>query len=677
MTPIKLDADSQGFLKGQPLGDDTAQRMLAGIRGDTSKILALMRQTASRGGAGRGAGVSAARAARAPLGPVAVPVGRAGAATARMRDASGRFVAGSTPGGTNSATSAARAERSMAETAGAAQAMARIVEAQRRDARADRNQARGADGRFGSGGRGGGGGGGAVGSALAAGGAALQGGEQIDPLLGAIGEMRGVFSGAQGIVSPLGRAGAGLFGGGGAGPDEPVGWLRRMWRELRAGRKEEAKASRDLLRGIKDTRRAGESGGGGILGMLAGLLPSLTALGPAIAAVTGGLASLAALLAGLKRGIPGLPSGAGAGAGRAAGVGKGLLRRVPLLGALVEAVTGVVEDQRIAHDETISDAERRLQRAENAGSTGGALAGAAAGAAGGSFLGPAGTLVGAVGGGIAGSSAGKWVGKKALAGWDYMRDMITGASNKAGVDPGLVAKIAAFESGFDPNAKSPYSSAHGVGQFIDSTWIETVRKHGARHGVAGAAGLTDQQALALRSDPKLQSAMLAELTRENVARGRALGGKDDAANAYAMHNLGAGDGAKFLKALQSNPGASIASILSSRVIANNPSLYGDGSRTVGDAYAAMSTKMALGESFAISARAASSPAAVRASAVPAIAPMSAPGAAPSLDGIEGSRLDSRPPAVVATPLPAPAQDVRDRTIAHIVSGGIGGASPHR
>lgn len=275
--------------------------------------------------------------------------------------------------------------------------------------------------------------------------------------------------------------------------------------------------------------------------------------------------------------------------------------------------------------------------------------------------------------------------------WDRAKKDLSGAASMAGVDPGIVAKVAAFESGFDPNARprrkdgSLMSSAHGYGQFIDSTWVSTLRKYGGKYGVGGAGALSKQQALALRNDPKLQAAMLAELTRENVDLGRKLGGSNDDANVYALHNLGTGDGSRFLKALAANPGASVASILSGKVISNNKSLYADGSISVSEAYRRMESKMAAGNQFAAELAAAGSlsitaskvPAAVSVS-MPSIKPAAVPMPVPDRPSVVASpsvpeRLGGgdRPSVAVITREEV-GQDVRSRPVAHIVTGGVGG-----
>lgn len=297
----------------------------------------------------------------------------------------------------------------------------------------------------------------------------------------------------------------------------------------------------------------------------------------------------------------------------------------------------------------------------------------------------------------------KVVAGKVGSGWNAVKGAIGRAAQRAGTDPGLVAQIAHFESGFNPDAapihKNPtknrvrlfdgrmgMSSAHGLGQFTDATWLDTLRKHGGKHGVANASKLTADQAAKLRGDVELQAAMLAELTRENAARGRALGGKDDAANVYALHNLGEGDGAKFLKSLSANPGMSVRDALMrgvttekgrkrvESVIANNRSLYGDGSISVGDAYTAMGKKMSAGARYAQEARSVSARSPVGVS-IPAPAVGSSMPSVPSIPDAPrvavplGSSAASKP-AVVVLDRGDVGRDVSDRGIAHIVTGGL-------
>lgn len=205
--------------------------------------------------------------------------------------------------------------------------------------------------------------------------------------------------------------------------------------------------------------------------------------------------------------------------------------------------------------------------------------------------------------------------------WEQNRQLLTDAADAAGIDRGVVVKIAGFESNFDHEAKpisrgKPWlntvrqfdgvmaiSSAHGYGQFIDGTWLNTIRKYGEKYGIADASTMTKQEANApeIRSNPAIQASMLAELTRENLARGRTLGGPDADANVYAFHNLGDGDAGKFLRALQANPNQQVDAVLSRAVVVGNPSLYGDGSRTLAQAYLTMGQKLREFDEYAIDA----------------------------------------------------------------------------
>lgn len=218
--------------------------------------------------------------------------------------------------------------------------------------------------------------------------------------------------------------------------------------------------------------------------------------------------------------------------------------------------------------------------------------------------------------------------------WAKSKDTLVAAAEKVDVDPGIMAKIAGFESNYSstnrPISSDPklntvtqfdgtkaVSSAYGYGQFLNGTWATMVREHGAKYGVANAESLTDKQANAaeLRNDPKLQAAMLAELTKHNVDLGRKLGGGDDDANVYALHNLGEGDGRRFLKALKSDPDQSVANLFPasrgdkdkdgiSDIIEGNPSLYLKAGKpvTVAEAYARMGKHMDQYEKYAIDAR---------------------------------------------------------------------------
>jgi hypothetical protein len=274
--------------------------------------------------------------------------------------------------------------------------------------------------------------------------------------------------------------------------------------------------------------------------------------------------------------------------------------------------------------------------------------------------------------------------KKIRERWADAKQFLSDAAEKAGVDPGILAKIANFESGFNSEAKpirkkdgKVLSSAHGYGQFLDATWIDMVRKHGAKYGVENAGDLSKADALKLRSNKDLQASLLAEFTKENIEKGRILGGSNDDANVYALHNLGAGDGQKFMKALRKNPNAKVNDVLSQGVISGNKSLYGDGSLSVADAYQNMANAMRRGEVFAQDIRTSSvAPVTVQTASAPSpVVPMiPKPQAIPDAPSMPMPMASdsSRKGLSISIDKGDIGQDISDRTLAHIVTGGLSG-----
>src|ERR1700755_648669 len=71
--------------------------------------------------------------------------------------------------------------------------------------------------------------------------------------------------------------------------------------------------------------------------------------------------------------------------------------------------------------------------------------------------------------------------------------------------------IIGVESGGKPNATNPNSSASGPGQFIDSTWLSTIKA--ARPDLA--QGKSDQDLLALKTDPDISRQMTEAYAQQN------------------------------------------------------------------------------------------------------------------------------------------------------------------
>ena len=127
------------------------------------------------------------------------------------------------------------------------------------------------------------------------------------------------------------------------------------------------------------------------------------------------------------------------------------------------------------------------------------------------------------------------------------------------------------------------SSAAGLYQFTGGTWLQTVDRHGTRHGLDWAASAIEggrvdpamrAQIMAMRFDPNASALMAAELANDNKAALTGLLGRaPDAAELYMAHFLGAEGATKFLAALQSDPTQSAAALLPSAAAANRGIFY--------------------------------------------------------------------------------------------------------
>lgn len=141
----------------------------------------------------------------------------------------------------------------------------------------------------------------------------------------------------------------------------------------------------------------------------------------------------------------------------------------------------------------------------------------------------------------------------------------------------VVKKIIGAESGGNASITNPKSSAGGLGQFIDSTWISSVKKYAP----GAVAGMSDDQILKLKTDASptgvaLQKAVLTGFTKDNAAAVAQAGAPVTAGNIYLMHFAGTGGGTKVLKAADNTP---VSSVLKQDAIVANPFLR---TMTVGD-----------------------------------------------------------------------------------------------
>jgi hypothetical protein len=202
----------------------------------------------------------------------------------------------------------------------------------------------------------------------------------------------------------------------------------------------------------------------------------------------------------------------------------------------------------------------------------------------------------------------------AAAGVDPARAKIAGSIRQAASTTGAsfeyLLATAKMESNFNPKAAATTSSARGLFQFIDQTWLGTVKEAGAHLGYgkyadaitrnpSGSYSVSDPDMRAaimrLRNDPDAASQMAGVLTQSNSFKltGR-IGRRPTDAELYMAHFMGVGGAGKLIRNAEDNPNASAAQMFPHAAAANQSIFYdrsGRG-RSVSEVYSVLSTRYA-------------------------------------------------------------------------------------
>lgn len=126
-------------------------------------------------------------------------------------------------------------------------------------------------------------------------------------------------------------------------------------------------------------------------------------------------------------------------------------------------------------------------------------------------------------------------------------------------------QVTQAESGGNPNAVNPNSSAMGTGQFIAPTWLSTIKAN--RPDLA--QGWSDEELLAMRADPALSQQMTDAYGNANAAILAKNGLPVTDGSKYLAHFAGPGSA---VKVLQADPDSPVEGILSPQAIKANPFL---------------------------------------------------------------------------------------------------------
>ncbi|ULK99367.1 hypothetical protein [Bradyrhizobium sp. I71] len=134
----------------------------------------------------------------------------------------------------------------------------------------------------------------------------------------------------------------------------------------------------------------------------------------------------------------------------------------------------------------------------------------------------------------------------------------------------ILDKIISAESSGNPdkaNKPNKTSSALGLGQFINGTWLDMVKRYKPKL----AEGKSDAEILELRKNSDISKEMTARYAEENQARLRRAGVPVTPTSTYLMHFAGPGGGVKLMKA---DPNTPVESILDDNAIKANAFLRG-------------------------------------------------------------------------------------------------------
>jgi len=149
-------------------------------------------------------------------------------------------------------------------------------------------------------------------------------------------------------------------------------------------------------------------------------------------------------------------------------------------------------------------------------------------------------------------------------------------------------RLAEIESGGDPGAQAATSSAAGLFQFVESTWLATMAKHGQSLGLGPyfdergrpINAQARQAILDLRFDPEVATLAARALTADNYAAlANTLGREPTPGELYAAHFAGVGGAKRLINAAEAGDNQSAAAIMPQAAEAN-PAIFYDGDRAL-------------------------------------------------------------------------------------------------
>lgn len=185
--------------------------------------------------------------------------------------------------------------------------------------------------------------------------------------------------------------------------------------------------------------------------------------------------------------------------------------------------------------------------------------------------------------------------------------VLTAAGDRNGVDFDYLLQTAMRESSLNPQAKAQTSSAVGLFQFLESTWLQVLKQEGPRLGYGQYAQAVEvtadgdyvvrdpaqkAQILKLREDPQMAADLAAAFTKSNGDYLSARFGRmPSAGELYIAHFLGAQGAERMFNAGLQNPEQIAAQLFPKQAAANRAIFYDDGRpRTIREVYQSLVAK---------------------------------------------------------------------------------------
>jgi hypothetical protein len=166
---------------------------------------------------------------------------------------------------------------------------------------------------------------------------------------------------------------------------------------------------------------------------------------------------------------------------------------------------------------------------------------------------------------------------------------IRNAAQATGTSFSYLLATAKIESNLNPNLTMKSSSATGLFQFIDQTWLGTLKQAGPAFGYGDYANAISRdpsghysvddpamrrEIMRLRNNPTANSVMAGALTQKNAAAlARRIGRQPTESELYLAHFLGAGGAGKLIQTAGNNPQTSAADVFPQAAHANRSIFY--------------------------------------------------------------------------------------------------------